>query len=43
MVDSGRSSGSRPVVVKGPVKDVPVQDGQKPDPVDYIHNPNLGY
>jgi hypothetical protein len=43
MVDSGRSSGSRPVVVKGPVKDVPVQDGQKPDPIDYTHNPNLGY
>jgi hypothetical protein len=43
MVDSARSSGSLPLVVKGPVKDVPVQDAQKPDPIDYTHNPNLGY
>ena len=43
MVDRARSSGSRPVVVKGPDKDVPVHDWQKPDPIDYTHNPNLGY
>jgi hypothetical protein len=42
MVDSGRSSGSRPMV-KGPVRDVRVQEEQKPDPIDYTHNPNLGY
>jgi hypothetical protein len=41
MVDSARSSGSRPEVVKGH-KDVP-HDWQKPDPIDYTHNPNLGY
>ena len=38
-VDSARSSDSRQVKV--PVKRVP--DWQKPDPIDYTHNPNLGY
>ena len=33
----------KPVVVKGSVKDVPVQDWQKSDPIDYTHSPNLGY
>jgi hypothetical protein len=42
-LDSGGSSGSRPVTVKVPVQNMPVQDAQKPDAIDYSHNPNLGY